>query len=193
MGLLAYILTLPGNNDACGHQPRGTYLFFLLPPSYLFLPLFIPSSFLYIIFFLLLPHLIPFFYVCVYLSPFSIPSSSSFLYVCPPSLYPFYLSPFFIPSSSSFFYVCMYIFIFYLIFYFWTDLGNVCHYNKYMEKFLTIQSSIFLQTNSKKHIFFIFFIFTPPHFYMSVCIFYFFTLFFIFGPIWGTFVIITNI
>ena len=32
----------------------------------------------------------------------------------------------------------------------------------------------------------------PPHFSMSVCLFLFFTLFFIFGPIWGPFVIITN-
>ena len=119
------------------------------------------------------------------------------------------------PILLLIFYVCMYIFIFYLIFYFWTDLGNVCHYNKYMEKFLTVQSSIYLQTNSKKHIFTpphfcmsvcIFYFFTlffmfgliwgtspPPHFSMSVCIFLFFTLFLFFGPIWGTFVIITNI
>ena len=98
------------------------------------------------------------------------------LSVCLPSLYPFYLSPFFIPSSSSssFFYVCMYIFIFYLIFYFWTDLGNVCHYNKYMEKFLTIQSSIYLQTNSK-NIFSLFFIF-----YFYFFIFLFLTHFFFF-------------
>ena len=225
-----------------GHQPRGTYIFFLLPPSYLFLPLFIPSSFLCLLFFILLPHLIPFFYVCVYLSPLSIPSSSSFLYVYPHSICvsPFplpvlSLSPLFIPSSSSsssFFYVCMYIFIFYLIFifgpiwgtfviiiniwkkfltirssiylqtnskayfiplllifsmsvciflflpyfyFFWTDLGNVCHYNKYMEKFLTVQSSIYLQTNSKTYFIPLLLIFLCLYVY-----FYFFTLFLFF-------------
>ena len=131
MGLLAYILTLPGNNDACGHQPRGTYLFFLLPPSYLFLPLFIPSSFLYILFFLLLPHLIPFsMYVCIYLPSLSHP-----------------------------------------------------HHRFYMYVLLLSTPSICLRSLSHP----------PPHFSMSVCIFLFFTLFFIFGPIWGTFVIITNI
>ena len=229
MGLLAYILTLPGHDDACGHQPRGTPILSLPLPVLLlisfssFLPPLYPSpylsllpSFLSYSFYLFLPLpfslplLCPPFFLCLsvrlsvclsvcmsvclslsllsvsfsLVSPFSLPSSSSSssyvclclsvcMSVCPPSLCvsPFSLSPFSLslPSSSSFFYVCLSVclfLLFYLIFHFWTDLGTICPSNKSMEQFLTIPSSIYLQTNSKKQIFyfFLFFLFFTPFF-----------------------------
>ena len=129
------------------------------------------------------------------LSPFSLPSSSSSfflclsvcmsvcLYVCLSSfslcvslVSPFSLSllslpSLSLPSSSSFFYVCLSVCLFlffYLIFYFWTDLGTICHSNKSMEQFLTIPSSINLQTNSKKKKKILFFLFSYflPHFFI---------------------------
>ena len=162
MGLLAYILTLPGNNDACGASTAWDI--YLLPPSSLIFipppiyPFFLPLSLILYTssspysFFLCMCVSISIIYPILIIVFICI--SSFYLCVSLPSTRSISLSPLFIPSSSSsssFFYVCMYIFIFYLIFIFWTDLGNVCHYNKYMEKFLTIQSSIYLQTNSKTY------------------------------------------
>ena len=167
----------PVGINRVGHISSSSFLPHIYSSPYLsLLPSFLSYSF-----YLFLTLFLFSMYVCIYLHSLSHPHHRFYMYVlllsvCLPSLYPFYLSPFFIPSSSSssFFYVCMYIFIFYLIFYFWTDLGNVCHYNKYMEKFLTIQSSIYLQTNSK-NIFSLFFYFLFLFIYL-----FFFNPFFLF-------------
>ena len=242
MGLLAYILKLPGNNDACGASTAWDI--YLLPPSSLIFipppiyPFFLPLSLILYTssspysFFLCMcvsisiiyPILIivficiSSFYLCV-----SLPSTRSIslslvypillllliIFLC---LYVyFYFLPYFYfwtdlgnvchynkymekifnhpiihiftnelksifyPPPPHFFYVCMYIFIFTLFLFFWTDLGNVCHYNKYMEKFLTVQSSIYLQTNSKTYFIPLLLIFLCLYVY-----FYFFTLFLFF-------------
>ena len=103
-------------------------------------------------------------------SPFSLPSLSHphhpfYMYVLLLSVW----SPFSLPLLSLsllypilllllLIFLCLYVY-FYFLPYFWTDLGTVCHSNKSMEKFLTIQSSIYLQTNSKNIFFFIFLFF----------------------------------
>ena len=143
MGLLAYILTLPGNNDACGAStawdiyllPPSSLIF--IPPPYLSL---LPSFVSYSLYFFLTLFLFSM-YVCIYLHYLSHPHHRFYMYiliifVCIPSLYPFYLSlslvyPILLLLLLIF--LCLYVYFYFL-----------------------------------------------PYFYF-------------FGPIWGTFVIITNI
>ena len=141
MGLLAYILTLPGNNDACGASTAWDI--YLLPPS-------------------------------------------SIIFI-PPPIYPFFLPLSLILSTSSSpysFFLCMCVSI--SILYPILIIVFICISSFYLCVSLLSTRSISLPCLSHPPP-------PPPHFSMSVCIFLFFTLFLFFGPIWGTFVIITNI
>ena len=120
----------PVGINRVGHISSSSFLPPIYPSPYLsLLPSFLSYSFYFFLPFFL------FFYVCVSLSPlslpslspFSLPSSSSFFYVCPPSIC---VSPFSLPLLSLsllspilllLLFLCLYVYFYFLPYFLFLD------------------------------------------------------------------------